>query len=136
MKKHNEFSKVLLKQESGLIWIVTIGYLLITFYCIYSGYLGTLPWLAAMVGFPWTAYGVSQAFYYHKSKAENTNGGIKYETALKEIEAKYATANQTAEQVAAEAAQEAESQSYNAQYTANYEAETYEPVDFDENATI
>lgn len=136
MKKHNEFSKVLLKQESGLIWIVTIGYLLITFYCIYSGYLGTLPWLAAMVGFPWTAYSVSQAFYYHKSKAENTTGGIKYETALKEIEAKYAAANQTAEQVAAEAAYEAESQSYNAQYTASYEAKTYEPVDFDENATI
>lgn len=24
-----------------------------------------------MVGFPWTAYGVSQAFYYNKAKREN-----------------------------------------------------------------
>ena len=49
---------------------------------ILKGYLGTLPWLAAMVGFPWSAYGVSQAFYYNKSKAENTSGGIVYETTV------------------------------------------------------
>lgn len=36
-----------------------------------------------MVGFPWGAYGVSQACYYGKSMKENTVGGIKYETALK-----------------------------------------------------
>jgi hypothetical protein len=49
--------------------------------------MGSLPWLAAMVGFPWTAYGVSQAMYYRKSMAENTSGGIKFESAVKEIEA-------------------------------------------------
>ena len=42
-----------------------------------------MPWLAAMAAFPWTAYGVSQAFYYNKSKAENTKDGIKFETALR-----------------------------------------------------
>ena len=36
-----------------------------------------------MCGFPWTAYGVSQACYYGKSMKENTKGGIKYETAVK-----------------------------------------------------
>ena len=32
--------------------------------------------------FPWSAYGVSQTFYYKKSMAENTRGGIKYETVV------------------------------------------------------
>jgi hypothetical protein len=44
-----------------------------------KGFLGTLPWLSAMSAFPWSAYGVSQAFYYNKSKAENTQGGIVYD---------------------------------------------------------
>ena len=35
-----------------------------------------------MVSLPWTAYGVSQCFYYNKSKAENTKDGITYETAM------------------------------------------------------
>ena len=82
-----EFSKTLLKQESALIWIMSLSFIVLAFYCIHEGFMGSLPWLAAMVGFPWTAYGVSQAMYYRKSMAENTNGGIKFETAVKEIEA-------------------------------------------------
>lgn len=81
-KKKHEFSKVLLIQESILIWILTLSFIILAFICILLGYLGTLPWLAAMAGFPWTAYGVSQAFYYNKSKAENTQGGIVYDTAV------------------------------------------------------
>ena len=75
-----EFSKWLLVQESILIWIITITFLVLAFVCIKNQYFGELPWLTAMAGFPWTAYGVSQAFYYKKSTAENTKGGIKYET--------------------------------------------------------
>ena len=37
-----------------------------------------------MAAFPWTAYGVSQAFYYKKSMAENTKGGIKYQLLTKD----------------------------------------------------
>jgi hypothetical protein len=37
-----------------------------------------------MVAFPWTAYGVSQTFYYKKAEKENTKGGIKYDTVLAE----------------------------------------------------
>lgn len=84
-KKKFEFSKLLLIQESILIWFVTISLVALAFICILKGYLGTLPWLAAMVGFPWSAYGVSQAFYYNKSKAENTSGGIVYETTVQTI---------------------------------------------------
>ena len=79
-----EFSKVLLKQEAALIWIMSLSFIILAFYCIYKGFTGSLPWLAAMVGFPWTAYGVSQAFYYSKSKAENTSGGIKFEKVMEE----------------------------------------------------
>jgi hypothetical protein len=39
-----------------------------------------------MCGFPWTAYGASQAFYFRKAEKENTSGGIKYETVMKEYE--------------------------------------------------
>lgn len=80
--KHSEFSKLLLIQESLLIWIITLTFIVLAFYCVINGYIGTLPWLSTMVGFPWTAYGVSQAFYYNKSKAENTQGGIKYATTV------------------------------------------------------
>jgi len=87
MKKKNnakkpEFSKLLLIQESILIWIVTIVLLVLAFVCISKEYFGELPWIAAMVGFPWAAYGVSQAYYYKKSMAENTKDGIKYDTVM------------------------------------------------------
>ncbi len=81
-KSNTEFSKTLLKQESALIWIMSLSFIILAFYCIYEGFTGSLPWLAAMVGFPWTAYGVSQAMYYRKSMAENTAGGVKYESML------------------------------------------------------
>lgn len=86
MKNKNEFSKVLLKQESALIWIMSLSFIVLAFYCIYEGFTGSLPWLAAMVGFPWTAYGVSQAMYYRKAMKENTAGGIKYDSIMTEIQ--------------------------------------------------
>lgn len=85
-KDKKAFSKVLLIQESVLIWVLTIAFLLLAFYCVHNQYFGELPWLAAMCGFPWTAYGVSQACYYKKSEKENTKGGITYETALQSHE--------------------------------------------------
>ena len=85
-KKKLEFSKILLIQESALIWIMTIAFIVLAFYCISREYLGELPWLSAMVALPWTAYGVSQGFYYNKAKAENTKDGIVYETALRDQE--------------------------------------------------
>ena len=84
-----EFSKTLLKQESALIWIMSLSFIILAFYCIHEGFMGSLPWLAAMVGFPWTAYGVSQAMYYRKSQKENTTGGIKYESVILEAQQKY-----------------------------------------------
>ena len=82
--KKTEFSKVLLIQESILIWIMTIAFLGLAYICIVNQYFGELPWLATMVAFPWTAYGVSQACYYKKSEKENTKGGIKYDTVIQQ----------------------------------------------------
>ena len=80
-----EFSKKLLLQESMLIWIITIAFIILAFVCVFNQFFGELPWLAAMCGFPWTAYGASQAFYFRKTEKENTAGGIKYETILSQL---------------------------------------------------
>ena len=81
-KEKVEFSKALLIQESMLIWIITIAFIVLAFICVYNQYFGELAWLTAMAGFPWTAYGASQVFYYKKAEKENTKGGIKYESIM------------------------------------------------------
>ena len=94
-----EYSKKLLDQESALIWIMSLSFIVLAFYCIHEGFTGSLPWLAAMVGFPWTAYGVSQAMYYRKSMKENTAGGIKYDSVMEEIRQTVKTYNNVADNV-------------------------------------
>lgn len=84
--KHTEFSKKLIWQESILIWVITISFIVLAFVCVKNSYFGELPWLTAMVGLPWTAYAVSQAFYYRKAMKENMKDGIKYDTTMAELE--------------------------------------------------
>lgn len=81
-----EFSKILLIQESILVWITTIAFIVLAFLSIYTGFIGEFTWLAAMCTALWAAYGVSQAFYYKKAMAENTKGGIKYSLLTHDIE--------------------------------------------------
>ena len=85
MKKKTEFSKALLIQETILVWIITLAFIVLAYICITNDYIGELPWLTAIVAFPWGAYGVSQACYYKKSQAENTANGIKFETVMAEM---------------------------------------------------
>lgn len=85
MKKKNEFSKSLLIWETILIWIVTLSFIGLVFFCIVNQYNGELTWLATVYAFPWTAYGVSQACYYRKAGMENTKGGIKYDSIMNTI---------------------------------------------------
>ena len=85
MAKKNQkraFSKTLLIQESALIWVITLACLVLAYLCIIYDHVNELPWLATMIACPWTAYAVSQGFYYKKSEKENVKGGIVYETAL------------------------------------------------------
>ena len=83
-RRTREFSKVLLIQESILIWILSLAFILLAFLCVKYGYTGSLPWLAVTLTGAWSAYGVSQAMYYKKSENENTAGGIVFETAMKQ----------------------------------------------------
>ena len=87
--KHNKnekqaFSKTLLIQESLLIWIHTLAMLVLAFIVVFRGTYAELPWLTAMVSFPWAAYAVSQHAYYKKAEKENSKDGIVYETAMME----------------------------------------------------
>lgn len=92
-KKNTEFSKKLLIQESILIWITTLTFLVLAVFCILRDYIGELPWLTAMIAFPWAAYGVSQAWYYKKSLGENTKDGITFENMLQEWKARQSAAS-------------------------------------------
>lgn len=84
-KNKKEFSKILLIQESALIWITTLGLLFLAFLCIIKDFTGSLPWITAMISLPWTAYAVSQACYYKKSTVENSKNGIKYDTVMAQL---------------------------------------------------
>ena len=93
-KKKHPFSKILLIQESILIWLVTLACLVMAFICIFTGSFVELPWITAMVGCPWAAYAITQNAYYKKSMVENSQGGIVYDTALGAINPAY-TGNST-----------------------------------------
>ena len=45
-----EFSKKLIMDIRALLWIVTLAGIALAFYCIHLGYLGTIPWISALVG--------------------------------------------------------------------------------------
>ena len=85
-KKKIEFSKTLLIWETILIWFITLAYLVLIYFCIRNDYTGELTWLSVIYGFPWAAYGVSQACYYKKAEKENTKGGIKYDSVMRAAE--------------------------------------------------
>lgn len=79
--KKVEFSKRLVSDIRSLLWVVTVGGLFLAFYCIHSGYTGSLPWIGAMVGLPWTAHGTVCAFYLNMAKSDHSQGGVTFETA-------------------------------------------------------
>ena len=76
-----EFSKRLISDIRLLLWVVTLGGLVLAVYCIRKGYTGSLPWLTAMVGLPWTAHGTVCAFYLNLAKSDHKEGGITFEAA-------------------------------------------------------
>ncbi len=76
-----DFSKRLIVDIRVLLWVVTVGGLFLAFYCIRTGYTGSLPWISAMVGLPWTAHGTVCAFYLNMAKSDHRSGGITYDAA-------------------------------------------------------
>ena len=79
--KKLDFSKRLIVDIRALLWIVTVGGLVLAAWCIKRGYTGSLPWLSAMVGLPWTAHGVVCSFYLNMAKSDHKEGGITFESA-------------------------------------------------------
>lgn len=76
-----DFSKKLVDDVRYLLWIVTVGALILAFYCVHKGFTGALPWLSAMVGLPWTAWGTVSSFYLNMAKSDHKDGGITMEAA-------------------------------------------------------
>lgn len=81
LKRKIEYSKKLISDIRWLLWIVTVGGILLAAYCIHEGYVGSLPWLSAMVGLPWSAHGVVCSFYLNMAKSDHKEGGITFEAA-------------------------------------------------------
>lgn len=80
-QKKTDHSKQLTTDVRALLWVVTVGGLLLAFYCVRRGFTGALPWVTAMVGLPWSAHGVICAFYLNMSKSDHKAGGITFESA-------------------------------------------------------
>lgn len=74
-----EFSKKLVNDVRSLLWIITLAGIALAFYCVKLGYLGTLPWISALVGLPWAAHGTICSFYLNMAKSDHRQGGITYE---------------------------------------------------------
>ncbi len=81
LKRQPEYSKRLVSDIRALLWVVTVGGLLLAFYCVHCRFTGALPWVSAMVGLPWTAHGVVCSCYLGMAKSDHKEGGITYETA-------------------------------------------------------
>ena len=85
-KRKTGFSKLLLVMESAIVLYTTCEGFALARMAVTADFAGTLPWVAAMVTAAWGAYGTSAACYYGKAKAENTAGGVVYETACRGID--------------------------------------------------
>lgn len=79
--RNRDFSKKLISDIRALLWAVTIGGLLLAFYCIRVGYTGALPWVSGMVALPWSAHGVVCSCYLSMAKSDHSEGGITFEAA-------------------------------------------------------
>lgn len=64
-----------------LLWIVTIGGLILAAYCIHNCMDASLPWVTTMCGLPWAAHGTICSFYLNMAKSDHSEGGITFETA-------------------------------------------------------
>src|SRR5699024_2717415 len=80
-KKPLDYSKRVVRDIRALLWVVTVGGLILAAYCIHKDFVGSLPWLSAMVGLPWSAHGVVCSFYLNMAKSDHSEGGITFETA-------------------------------------------------------
>ena len=67
-------------------FLVTLVCLSLCLLSVRRNYDGSLPYLSALIALEQVKVSVVLPFVINKSKAENTRGGITYETALRAIE--------------------------------------------------
>ena len=84
--KATEFTQLLVLSDGGLMWVITIGYMILAAYAIYKGYQGALPWLTGTPAAAFAGWSAVRAFLIKKSEKQNTKGGITYDLALKDKE--------------------------------------------------
>lgn len=80
-EKQVDFSKQMLKDTRALLWIVSVGGLLLAVYAIHEGFTGALAWITALVGLPWTSEATKYAFYTNMAKSDHSVGGITHDAA-------------------------------------------------------
>lgn len=80
-KKKIDYSKRLISDIRSMLWVVSVGVLILSGLCIWRDYMGALPWLSVMVGLPWTAHGAVCACYMNMAKSDHREGGITYDAA-------------------------------------------------------
>lgn len=80
-KRRAAYSKRLVSDIRRLLWVVTVGGLVLAGASIALGYTGSLPWISALVGLPWAAHGTVCSFYLGMAKSDHREGGITYEAA-------------------------------------------------------
>lgn len=78
--KKMDYSKQIIHDIRGLLWIVSIGALALAFYCIHKGYTGSLPWISTLSGLPWAAHATISSFYFNMAKSDHLQG-ITFEAA-------------------------------------------------------
>ena len=76
-----EYSKRITNDMRGLLWVISVGAVLLAFYCAHIRFDAAFPWITAMVGLPWTAWGTAAAFYLTLAKSDHKEGGITFEAA-------------------------------------------------------
>ncbi|MBE6914528.1 MAG: hypothetical protein E7472_06310 [Ruminococcaceae bacterium] len=81
MNGESGFSKRIVRDIRPLLWMVTLGGMALAFFAVWRGYTGSLPWITAMVGLPWSAHAAVCSCYMSMAKSDHREGGITYEAA-------------------------------------------------------
>ena len=81
-KGATQFSKKLVVLLLVTSSIVSLGVLVLCYFCIINDYQGNLPFLSALIGIQELGVGFICKKYLDKSQSENTKGGIVYDLAM------------------------------------------------------
>ena len=83
VKGYLSFSKLLVFAVLYIDYKSTMATLDLCYIAVSNNYTGSLPYLTALIAFLQAATATVLSFSLNKSKAENSVGGITYETAIK-----------------------------------------------------